>query len=147
MSDDGKTKDEERKDAQPEPPPPERESTTKHSVTIGGQKVDYRAQAGTYHLKGDDGKVRGVLFYVAYVREGVDDPGTRPVTFAFNGGPGSSSVWLHLGVLGPRRIDAGDALHATPPPYRLTGNERSILDLTDLVFIDPISTGFSRPAP
>ena len=133
---------------QPKPePPPERESTTRHAVTIAGTRVTYRAVAGTYNLKDDKGKVKASLFYVAYTREGVSDTGARPVTFAFNGGPGSAAIWLHLGVLGPRRIDVGGALAAVPPPYQLVDNDRSPLDVTDLVFIDPVSTGYSRPAP
>jgi len=131
----------------PAEPAPERESTTRHTIKVGRTEVSYRATAGTYHLKGDDGKVRASLFYVSYVREGIANQETRPVTFAFNGGPGSSAVWLHMGVLGPRRIDVGDALKASPPPYQLVDNDRSPLDFTDLVFIDPVSTGYSRPAP
>jgi carboxypeptidase C (cathepsin A) len=84
---------------------------------------------------------------VAYRRDDVEDQARRPLTFSFNGGPGSSSVWLHLGVLGPRRVEMGDAGSLLPPPYRLVDNEFSLLDVTDLVFIDPVSTGFSRPAP
>jgi carboxypeptidase C (cathepsin A) len=147
MPDDAAEKPAPKSDEKPPEPPPERESTTRHSVRIGGKDVAYRATAGTYHLKADDGKVRATVFYVSYVREGVDDQGTRPVAFAFNGGPGSSAVWLHMGVLGPRRIDVGSALAASPPPYQLVDNDRSPLDFTDLVFIDPVSTGYSRPAP
>jgi carboxypeptidase C (cathepsin A) len=84
------------------------------------------------------------VFVTAYVKEGVD-PLTRPVTFAFNGGPGSSSVWLHLGLLGPRRVDMGDAGSLKPPPYGLTDNHETLLAESDLVFIDPITTGYSRP--
>lgn len=135
------------KEAPKPEPPPERESTTRHEVKIGGAAVPYRAVAGTYNLKDDKGKVKASLFYVAYTKEGVEDPASRPVSFAFNGGPGSAAVWLHLGVLGPRRIDTGGALAATPPPYRLVDNDRSPLDVTDIVFIDPVSTGYSRPAP
>lgn len=144
--------EEEKKPAAPEgdkppEPPPERLSTTRHEVTIGGRQVAYRAVAGTYNLKDDKGKVTASLFYVAYTKEGVEDAGSRPVAFAFNGGPGSAALWLHMGVLGPRRVDTGGALAATPPPYRLVDNDLSPLDLTDLVFIDPVSTGYSRPAP
>ncbi|HEX6489285.1 MAG TPA: peptidase S10 [Candidatus Dormibacteraeota bacterium] len=149
MADEATEKKDEKKgeDAKPPEPPPERESTTRGKVTIRGAEVAYKAVAGTYHLKDDDGKVKASLFYVAYTREGVRDLGTRPITFAFNGGPGSAAVWLHLGVLGPRRIDVGGALETVPPPYQLVDNEFSPLDFTDLVFIDPVSTGFSRPAP
>ncbi len=83
------------------------------------------------------------MFVVAYTLDGAD-PATRPVTFAFNGGPGSSSVWLHLGLLGPRRVVSGDVDDPVPPPYRLTDNAETLLAHSDLVFIDPMSTGFTR---
>lgn len=133
--------------ATPAPSPPDRESVTEHTVTIDGRKVPYRAAAGTYTMKTDDDKAKATVFYVAYTRTGVKDPGVRPITFAFNGGPGSSSVWLHLGLLGPRRIDIGDAQDPPPPPYRVADNPFSLLDRTDLVFIDPVSTGYSRAVP
>jgi carboxypeptidase C (cathepsin A) len=126
------------------PPPPDRESITEHTATIDGRKVPYSAAAGTYTMKTEDDKPKATVFYVAYTRTEVKDPGLRPITFAFNGGPGSSSVWLHLGLLGPRRIDIGDAQAPPPPPYRVTDNRYSLLDRTDLVFIDPVSTGYSR---
>ncbi|MBS1249323.1 MAG: hypothetical protein MAG431_00899 [Chloroflexi bacterium] len=87
------------------------------------------------------------VFFIAYTKKDGEERGTRPITFSFNGGPGSSSVWLHLGVLGPRRVEMGDAGNLLPPPYRLVNNEFSLLDETDLVFIDPVSTGYSRPVP
>jgi carboxypeptidase C (cathepsin A) len=93
------------------------------------------------------GKPKALVFFVAYVAEDVGDPAARPLTFAFNGGPGSSSVWLHLGGLGPRRAQLSDAGEALPPPSKLVDNESTWLPKTDLVFIDPVSTGYSRPAP
>jgi len=126
------------------PAPKERTVTTRHSVTIAGQKIPYTATAGTLFLRDAEGEPRAEVFYVAYSRD-VDDPASRPVTFAFNGGPGSSAVWLHLGALGPRRVEAKDALPSAPPPNRVVDNEHSILDVTDLVFIDPVGTGWSRP--
>jgi carboxypeptidase C (cathepsin A) len=93
------------------------------------------------------GKPKAQVFFVAYIAEDVGDPATRPLTFAFNGGPGSSSVWLHLGGLGPRRAQLSDAGEALPPPSKLVDNESTWLPKTDLVFIDPVSTGYSRPAP
>jgi carboxypeptidase C (cathepsin A) len=120
---------------------------TTHSATIGGAKVDYQATAGTIVLKSDAGKPTAAVFYVAYTRTGVKDPAARPLTFAFNGGPGSSAVWLHLGCLGPRRVVVPENGERIAPPYRLVDNESSLLDVTDLVFIDPVSTGLSRPAP
>lgn len=129
------------------PPVEAKQSVTRHSATIGGQRIDYTATAGTLVLETEEGEPRASMFYVAYTRNGVADPAKRPLTFSFNGGPGSSSVWLHLGTLGPRRVAMDDEGHALPPPYRLEENPYSLLDLTDLVFIDPVSTGFSRPAP
>lgn len=121
-------------------------SETKHQIMINGQPVVYKATAGTLILKDDKCKPKASMFYISYTKEGTTNLGDRPITFCFNGGPGSSSVWLHLGILGPKRVflnDNGDAL----PPYHLVDNEFSILDTTDLVFIDPISTGFSRAIP
>jgi carboxypeptidase C (cathepsin A) len=131
--------------------PKEQVVLTKHVATIGGKKIRYTATAGTLTLKAEDkGKVtpKASVFYVAYAR--TDDKAstaTRPVTFAFNGGPGSSSVWLHLGLLGPRRVALDAEGNPGPPPYHLIDNDASLLDKTDLVFIDPVSTGYSRPAP
>jgi carboxypeptidase C (cathepsin A) len=90
-------------------------------------------------------KPKATIFFIAYTRDGVDDLTRRPITFSFNGGPGSSSVWLHLGALGPRRVEMGDAGALLPPPWQLVDNADSVLDITDLVFIDPVSTGYSRP--
>ena len=118
--------------------------TTKHSVTIDGKKIDYEATAGHLTLVKEDGTPRAKVFFIAYTKTGVTDPSTRPLTFSFNGGPGSSSVWLHLGVLGPRRVLMADDGATLPPPYKLVDNDQSWLDMTDLVFIDPVSTGFSR---
>ncbi len=125
----------------------EKISRTTHSVKIGGKKIGYTATAGTLLLKKEDDKPEASMFYVAYTKDNAKDLGTRPVTFSFNGGPGSSSVWLHLGVLGPRRVDLNDDGTASPPPYRLVDNEYSLLDKTDLIFIDPVSTGYSRAVP
>jgi carboxypeptidase C (cathepsin A) len=144
---------EEKKDAPKEPakeskePSKDNVSTTQHSVKIGSDTINYTARAGTIVMKDEDGNAKASIFFVAYTRDGVD-PAKRPVTFAFNGGPGSSSVWLHLGCLGPKRVVYGDDEgHAAPPPSRLVDNEDSILDVTDLVFIDPITTGYSRAIP
>jgi len=119
-------------------------SVTRHSVTIGGKKIDYSATAGTIMLREEDGTPKASVFYIAYSRDGVTDLSKRPLSFSFNGGPGSSSVWLHLGLLGPRRVQLEEDGSAPPPPYRLVDNSFSLLDATDLVFIDPVSTGFSR---
>lgn len=118
--------------------------TTKHSVSINGAQVSYEATAGHLTLLKEDGSPRAKVFFIAYTKTGVSDPSTRPVTISFNGGPGSSSVWLHLGVLGPRRVAMNDDGTTLPPPYELVDNDQSWLDMTDLVFIDPVSTGYSR---
>ncbi|MFL6199287.1 MAG: S10 family peptidase [Thermoanaerobaculia bacterium] len=128
-------------------PPEERISTTRHTITLDGQKVAYTATAGNLVLKDDEGKAKASVFFVAYTRDGIKDPAERPVTFSFNGGPGAASLWVHLGAFGPKRVERTDEGMGLPPPGRLIDNEFSILDLTDLVFIDPVSTGFSRPAP
>ena len=126
-------------------------SVTHHSVTINGKELHYTATAGTLVLKEEvdkEGeKPKASVFFVAYTLDDVENVSERPVTFSFNGGPGSSSVWLHLGVLGPRRVKPGVNGEPPQPPYELTNNEFSILDKTDLVFIDPVSTGFSRAVP
>jgi carboxypeptidase C (cathepsin A) len=131
----------------PKPPPEEKTSKTEHTTRIGGQEIKYTATAGTMLLRKDDGTPTATMFYIAYVRDGVSDIGRRPITFAFNGGPGSSSVWLHLGTLGPKRVLLQPSGYPTAPPYKLVDNEFSILDLTDLVFIDPVDTGYSRAVP
>jgi len=124
----------------------EESSESKHQVIINGQPVSYRAVAGTLILKDDHCKPKASMFYISYTKEGTENLRDRPLTFCFNGGPGSSSVWLHLGILGPKRVflsENGEAL----PPFHLVDNEFSLLDKTDLVFIDPVSTGFSRAIP
>ncbi len=119
---------------------------TKHSLALAGGKLDYVATAGTLTLKEEDGKPLASMFFVAYTKGEADDARRRPVSFAFNGGPGSSSVWLHMGALGPRRVQLPER-KSVAPPFRLLDNESTLLDATDLVFIDPVSTGYSRPAP
>jgi carboxypeptidase C (cathepsin A) len=126
--------------------PEEKLVQSEHSATIGGQEIKYKASAGTILLRDEDDKPTASIFYVGYTREGVG-LSNRPVTFSFNGGPGSSSVWMHLGLLGPRRVRLAEDGSALPPPYKLVDNEFSLLDETDLVFIDPVSTGYSRAIP
>src|SRR5690242_21531292 len=129
------------------PAPEEKMVQTKHSVRIGGQEIKYTATTGTILLKLEDGTPKASIFYVAYTKDDVNDLTKRPVTFTFNGGPGSASIWLHLGAFGPKRVEMGDAGALLPPPYRLVDNESSMLDVTDLVFIDPVSTCYSRATP
>jgi len=126
--------------------PPDKKSETEHSLTLAGQKIDYTATAGTLALKDAEGKTTADIFFVSYTKKGVTDAATRPLTFSFNGGPGSSSVWMHMGLLGPKRVKLRDDGFAVPPPYQLVENEYSLLDETDLVFIDPVGTGYSRAA-
>jgi carboxypeptidase C (cathepsin A) len=118
---------------------------TTNTVTIAGHKVKYVAETGMLPVLKSDGTPRASVFYVAYTRLGETDKATRPVTMCFNGGPGSSSVWLHLGALGPRRVKMNEDGTLPKPPFGLVDNEFSILSASDLVFIDPVATGFSRP--
>jgi carboxypeptidase C (cathepsin A) len=130
--------------AETEKPPKEESSVTEHSIRIGGAVVPYKATAGTILLKDDEGNPTASVFYVAYTRTDVKSLADRPLTFSYNGGPGSSSIWLHMGALGPRRIVTADAGPTPPPPYRIVDNADSIIDKTDLVMIDPVGTGFSH---
>ena len=131
--------------------PEEKQSVTQHKITVNGQVLNYTVTAGTMLLKEEDveegEKPKAAVFYVAYtlIRESPEVP--RPVTFSFNGGPGSSSVWMHLGLLGPKRVLMQDDGKPYPPPYQLVDNEYTLLKETDLVFIDPVSTGYSRAVP
>ncbi|HWY43431.1 MAG TPA: hypothetical protein VNX66_08040 [Candidatus Sulfotelmatobacter sp.] len=129
------------------PVPEEKSVQTKHAVRIGGQEIKYTATAGTMLLKLEDGTPKASVFFVAYTRDDVQDATKRPITFAFNGGPGAGSLWLHIGALGPRRVEMGDVGNLLPPPYKIVDNESSLLDMTDIVFIDPVSTGYSRAVP
>lgn len=131
----------------PAPPAVETTSKTEHEITVNGRKIPYTATAGTLVLKKEDSQPWASMFYVAYTRSDVQDMSKRPITFSFNGGPGSASIWLHMGALGPRRVDMGPAGEQPAPPYHLVDNEDTALEFTDLVFIDPVSTGFSRSAP
>lgn len=126
---------------------------TEHEVTIDGQQVRYRATAGLVTIRQESAhteesaapKPVAQVFITAYERLGVPDTNTRPITFAYNGGPGSSAVWLHLGAFGPYRVPLGNDGEAVHAPFKITENEHSLLDVSDLVFIDPVSTGWSRP--
>jgi carboxypeptidase C (cathepsin A) len=143
--------DQDRADPTQQPEPTDDLVTTSHEIGSGDRTLRYTATAGRVVLRKEthtDGAFDGHLakaevFVTAYTLDGAD-PGTRPVTFAFNGGPGSSSVWLHLGLLGPRRVRSGDVDDRVPPPYGLVDNTDTLLAHSDLVFIDPVSTGYSR---
>ncbi len=126
-------------------------SETSHSITLKGEKISYSVTTGTIILKDEDieegEKEKASIFYIAYIKDDVKNTQKRPLTFSFNGGPGSSSVWLHLGLLGPKRVLMDDNGKPAPPPYKLVDNEFSLFEKTDLVFIDPVSTGYSRSVP
>jgi carboxypeptidase C (cathepsin A) len=125
-------------------PPKEESSVTDHTIRIGGQTIAYKATASTTLLKDDKGEPTALMYSTAYTRSDTKDLSQRPIAFIYNGGPGSASVWLHMGAFGPRRV-LNDNASATPPaPYKVVDNENSLLDKADLVFIDPVGTGFSH---
>jgi carboxypeptidase C (cathepsin A) len=125
--------------------PKEESSVTDHTIKLGTQTIPYKATAGTILLKDDNDKPIASIFYVAYVRSDVKDTSERPLAFLYNGGPGSASVPLHMGAFGPKRIMTFDAEPTPPAPYRLVDNTNCLLDAADLVFIDPVGTGYSKP--
>jgi carboxypeptidase C (cathepsin A) len=122
----------------------EESSTTDHTIRIGAQNIGYKATASTTLLKNDKGEATGLLYSAAYTRSDVKDLSTRPVAFLYNGGPGSATMWLHMGAFGPRRVNTVDGSFTPPAPYKLVDNTESLLDKTDLVFIDAMGTGYSH---
>jgi carboxypeptidase C (cathepsin A) len=125
---------------------PEAEAvTTQHSVRIDGKTIRYTATAGLALINNDEDEPNGLFGYTAYIRDGVEDTSKRPILFAYNGGPGSASIWLHMGVLGPRRIPVVDTKVTGPAPFGAVNNEFSILDVADLVMMDPVGTGYAKP--
>jgi carboxypeptidase C (cathepsin A) len=118
---------------------------THHQITVDGKLLRYAATAGRLPIKRGDGKIQAEMFFVAYTLDG-QDAAKRPLTFAFNGGPGSASIWLHMGALGPRKVVLHPEGFLPPAPYRIEDNPYTLLDKTDLVLIDAIGTGFSRAA-
>ncbi|MDB5976997.1 MAG: peptidase, partial [Nevskia sp.] len=157
VADDAPAKDKDKPDAAKIESFKPESKTSEGSVNVGGRHIDYQAVAGTLvvHAKGWDdvpqnadkdakeGPAEASMFYVAYFKKGAK-ASERPVTFIFNGGPGSSSVWLHMGAFGPRRVVTADDSHSDAAPYPLINNDYSLLDASDLVFIDAPGTGFSR---
>lgn len=126
----------------------ETSSITEHRIVLKGTPIDYTATAGNILLKTEEDKAKGSIFYIAYTKDGVKDPSQRPIMFCFNGGPGGAAVWVHLGAFGPKKSLLDDeGFPILPPPGKLVDNEFCVLDLTDLVFIDPMSTGYSRAVP
>ena len=124
--------------------PKEETSVTDHSIRLGGQTIPYKATAGTILLKNEEKEPTALMGYFAYVRSDAKDPSQRPIAFIYNGGPGSSSVWQHMGAWGPRRVATTNADFTPPPPYTAGDNSNCLLDKTDMVFIDPVGTGFSH---
>jgi carboxypeptidase C (cathepsin A)/subtilisin family serine protease len=118
---------------------------TRHQITIYGTSLKYTATTGRLPIKRGDGQIEAEMFFVAYTLDG-QEVSKRPLTFAFNGGPGSASLWLHIGALGPRKVAMQSEGFLPPAPYRITDNEHTLLDKSDLVLIDAIGTGFSRAA-
>lgn len=145
----GAEKEAQKKDEKPTPK--DNLVTSHHSITLNGEELKYSVTTGTIILKEENDKEghkpQAEMFFVAYTKDDVEDVHQRPLTFSFNGGPGSSSVWLHLGVLGPRRVPVRDDNEPVPPPYTLVDNEFTLLGESDLVFIDPVATGYSRMIP
>jgi len=127
------------------PEPEARQWRTHHSIRVGGETVEYDAVVGSVTLRDEQENPTAALYYTAYMRSGVADPGRRPLIFTYNGGPGSSSFWLHMGVMGPRRVRTPGTGHAGPPPYEVVDNPATLLDLADIIMVDPVGTGFSHP--
>ena len=117
---------------------------TAHQIHLNDARLSYTATAGKMPLKNEKDDIAAQIFYIAYTLDVDDDRRQRPLIFIFNGGPGSASIWLHMGALGPKRVDMGAEGFMPPPPYRLLNNDSAWLDLGDLVFIDPVGTGYSR---
>jgi len=132
------------KPSTPPEAPKEETSVTDHTIKIAGQTIPYKATAGTILIKNEKDEPTASMFYIAYIRSDVKDTSQRPLAFLYNGGPGSSSTWLHMGAFGPKRIVTTNAQETPPPPYQLEDNANCLLDAADLVFIDPVGTGFSK---
>jgi carboxypeptidase C (cathepsin A) len=128
----------------PAPAPKEESSVTDHQVRIGGQTIAYKATAATVLLKNDKEEPIALVYSTAYTKSDVKDLSARPLAFLYNGGPGSSSVWLHMGSFSPKRVSTANADYTAGPPFQLNDNPFSLLDKADLVFIDPVGTGFSH---
>lgn len=139
---------EEQKPAEPAAPPLREEAPieTSHRITVNGKTLDYTVTTGMMPLRNDKDEIEANVFFIAYTKEPAGDPSQRKLMFSFNGGPGSSSVWLHLGALGPKRVQMMPDGMMPPGPYKLVDNPHTWLDDTDIVFIDPVGTGYSRAA-
>src|SRR5690348_586705 len=118
---------------------------TKHQLKLNGAVINYTATTGFMLMKDENDSLKAKVFFIAYTKDG-EDTAKRPVLFAYNGGPGSSSVWLHMGAIGPKKVVLSDKGEMLQPPFTYTDNDETWLDKTDIVFIDPMMTGFTRPA-
>src|SRR5262249_21847658 len=132
------------KDKSSEAAPKEESSVTDHTLKIGVQTIPYKATASMILLKNEKDEPIALIYSTAYTRTNSKAATQRPVSFIYNGGPGSASLWLHMGAFGPRRVVTPNAEFAPPPPYKLIDNSGTLLDKTDMVFIDPVGTGFSH---
>src|SRR5262245_26590903 len=128
----------------PSPAPEEPPVVTHHEIRVGGKALRYTATTGMMPIKNRDGETEARIFFMAYTLDDVGNRARRPLTFSFNGGPGSASVWLHMGAIGPKRVPMNPDGTMPAPPYHLEDNQYTWLDQTDLVFIDPVGTGYSR---
>jgi carboxypeptidase C (cathepsin A) len=126
-------------------PNEEKTSTTSHVVRVDGKDIKYTATAGTIPIRLDNNVVQARMFFVAYTKDG-EDPKTRPISFLYNGGPGAATIWLHMGSFAPKHVQMADEGFQPAPPFHLQDNENSLIDATDMVFVDAISTGYSRTA-
>lgn len=131
---------------QPKPQlePPADPIVKQHSISVGGSELKYTTTTGLMPIKNDKQEIQANLFYVAYTKDGVEDLGNRPLTIVYNGGPGSSTIWLHMGGVAPKRVEMLADGGMPQPPFKLVDNEYTWLTETDLVFVDPVDTGFSR---
>lgn len=127
-------------------PAEEKVSTTSHTTRLDGRDIKYTATTGTIPIRLDNGQIAARMFFVAYTRDG-EDAKTRPISFLYNGGPGAATIWLHMGSFAPKHVQMADDGFQPAPPFHLEDNESSLIDVTDMVFVDAISTGFSRTAP
>ncbi|MEO1382874.1 MAG: hypothetical protein AAFV78_06555, partial [Bacteroidota bacterium] len=118
-------------------------SVTQHQVMVDGKPLNYSATTGYMLMNDEKGEAQAKVFFIAYTKDGVKDIAQRPICYTFNGGPGSSSVWLHMGGLGPKRIKMAEDGDVLPPPYETIDNPYTWLGETDLVFIDPMMTGYT----
>src|SRR5260370_29099354 len=126
-------------------PPKEESSVTDHIIKLGGQTIPYKATAATILLKNEKDEPTALVYYTAYTRSDVKDLSQRPIAFVYNGGPGSSSVWLHMGSFSPRRVITVNADATPPPPHPLSRNPPCPPDKTDFVFLHPLGTAFTHP--